>query len=102
VRELEDALRDAHSHLSGQQHPLLSDDLLRIKAPLERENNNPSAPNGAKDDANGDVVDSFGSLSIGQSGKTKFYGHIANSWVRRPYPLLPFSMPIVAEKSESR
>lgn len=38
VRELELALRDSHilSHPS-EQHPLLRDDLLQIKRPLERE-----------------------------------------------------------------
>lgn len=37
VRELEDALAKAHSYTSHLSHPLLSEDLLRIKHPLERE-----------------------------------------------------------------
>lgn len=83
VRDLEDALRDSHRQLSGEQHPLLAEDLLRIKAPLERESNNdtPRGANGVKEEAGHDVVDSFGSLSISHTGKQKFYGHTANSWV---------------------
>lgn len=83
VRDLEDALRDSHRQLSGEQHPLLAEDLLRIKAPLERESNSdsPRGTNGIKEEAGHDVVDSFGSLSISHTGKQKFYGHTANSWV---------------------
>lgn len=89
VRELEDALREAHVRLSPpspqghppQQHPLLTEDLLRIKMPLQRETPSERYGNGIKEEP-ADVVDSFGSLSIGQSGRTKYYGHVANSWVR--------------------
>ena len=82
VRELEDALRDSHSRLSDESHPLLSEELLRIKAPLERENIIDKDAHKAKEEPNADVLDSFGSLSISQSGRSKYYGHIANSWVR--------------------
>jgi hypothetical protein len=37
VRDLEDALRTSHSKNSTEPHPLLTDELLRIKAPLQRE-----------------------------------------------------------------
>lgn len=81
VRELEDALRDSHGHLSTQTHPLLTEEYLRIKMPLQRESSSERFGNGVKEEPAADVVDSFGSLSIGQSGRTKYYGHIANSWV---------------------
>jgi hypothetical protein len=83
VRELEDALRSDHAQLSNEQHPLLSEDLLKIKAPLQRDihslrtNSDPQK----EEESNPDVVDAFGSLSISLSGKTKFFGQIANSWV---------------------
>ncbi|KAF9059491.1 hypothetical protein BDP27DRAFT_1407611 [Rhodocollybia butyracea] len=83
VRELEDALRSDHSRLTPEQHPLLSEDLLKIKAPLQREAPATRAqPNGAskEDEPNPDVVDAFGSLSISLSGKAKFFGQTANSW----------------------
>jgi hypothetical protein len=84
VRELEDALRSSHAQLSPEQHPLLTEDLLRIKAPLQRET--PSMRNSTvhphkEEEVNPDVVDAFGSLSLGLSGRAKYYGQIANSWV---------------------
>jgi len=89
VRELEDALRASHAHLSSEQHPLLSEELLKIKAPLQRDANQAKPSTSApikEDEPNPDVVDAFGSLSIGLSGKTKYYGQIANSWVRMRRP----------------
>ncbi|KAJ7281861.1 fungal-specific transcription factor domain-containing protein [Mycena rebaudengoi] len=84
VRELEDALRTSHSHLSADQHPLLSDELLRIKAPLQREvpafRNQPPGNAIKEEEHNPDVVDAFGSLSISLSGGAKYFGTIANSW----------------------
>ncbi|KAJ7918735.1 fungal-specific transcription factor domain-containing protein [Mycena leptocephala] len=84
VRELEDALRSSHSHLSNEQHPLLSDELLRIKAPLQREVpafRNQATGNVIKEEEhNPDVVDAFGSLSISLSGGAKYFGTTANSW----------------------
>ncbi|KAH9479629.1 putative transcriptional regulatory protein C1F7.11c [Psilocybe cubensis] len=82
VRELEDALRASHSHLSTEPHPLLSEELLKIKAPLQRDINSikPSAAVTVKEEEqNPDVVDAFGSLSIALSGKTKYFGQTANS-----------------------
>ncbi|KIM44896.1 hypothetical protein M413DRAFT_442869 [Hebeloma cylindrosporum] len=83
VRELEDALRASHNHLSTEPHPLLSEELLRIKAPLQRDVNGSKSATSVtvkEEESNPDVVDAFGSLSIALSGKTKYYGHIANSW----------------------
>ncbi|KAF8885022.1 fungal-specific transcription factor domain-containing protein [Infundibulicybe gibba] len=82
VRELEDALRTSHSHLSAEQHPLLSDDLLRIKAPLQRELPTQRNPQTIvkEEEQNPDVVDAFGSLSISLSGRAKYFGQTANSW----------------------
>ena len=37
VRELEDGLRASHSQLSSEPHPLLSEEQLKIKMPLQRE-----------------------------------------------------------------
>lgn len=37
VRELEDALAEAHAARSSDQHPLLTPELLQLKRPLERE-----------------------------------------------------------------
>ncbi|KAJ7257904.1 fungal-specific transcription factor domain-containing protein [Mycena haematopus] len=84
VRELEDALRSSHQHLSSEQHPLLSEELLRIKAPLQREvpafRNQPQGHAIKEEEHNPDVVDAFGSLSITLSGSAKYFGTTANSW----------------------
>ncbi|KIJ20777.1 hypothetical protein PAXINDRAFT_165615 [Paxillus involutus ATCC 200175] len=83
VRELEDALRYSHSVVSPDKHPLLTDDLLQIKAPLQREpSNHRNAPKAEikEEEQNGEIVDAFGSLSISASGGAKYFGSIANSW----------------------
>lgn len=79
VRELEDGLRTSHSIHSQDPHPLLSEDLLRIKAPLQRENL--AIANSNADEPGGDVVDSFGSLSISDTGRTNYFGQATSSWV---------------------
>ncbi|OBZ66412.1 GTP-binding protein Rho3 [Grifola frondosa] len=84
VRELEDALRVSHGLHSLESHPLLSEDLLRIKAPIQRDNllqNATSSTNGSShDDQNADVVDSFGSLAISDTGRTNYFGQATSSW----------------------
>ncbi|KAI0788811.1 hypothetical protein C8Q75DRAFT_719488 [Abortiporus biennis] len=82
VRELEDGLRTSHSAQSTAPHPLLSEELLRIKAPLQREGLNNQTTNGdsATDGQSADVVDSFGSLSISEKGLTSYYGQATSSW----------------------
>lgn len=84
VRDLEDALRASHTLHSVEPHPLLSEDLLRIKAPIQRENLiNTGATNGNSDEQGADVVDSFGSLSISEGGRTNYFGQATSSWVSR-------------------
>jgi hypothetical protein len=59
VRDLEDALAEAHRARSRDQHPLLAPELLLLKRPLERE-----APEPQKDieaEAN-EVAQAVGSL----------------------------------------
>ncbi|KAH9935867.1 uncharacterized protein BXZ73DRAFT_45273 [Epithele typhae] len=77
VRTLEDALYDANSHLSTEPHPLLSDELRALKRPLERESQEEQ-----EQEPEPEVVESInvGSLSITESGHTKFYGGMANAW----------------------
>lgn len=84
IRELEDALRSSHLRLSAEQHPLLAEELLKIKAPLQRElpsNRDPNAVTVKTEEVDPEVVDAFGSLQISVSGKSKYFGQIANSWV---------------------
>lgn len=84
VRDLEDSLRHSHSLVSPDRHPLLAEDLLQIKAPLQREPpTHRNVPRGdvKEEEQNGEFVDAFGSLSINASGGAKYFGSIANSWV---------------------
>ncbi|KAG5637686.1 hypothetical protein H0H81_003602 [Sphagnurus paluster] len=61
-------------------HPLLTEDLLKIKRPLERERqDHPSILKDDKADLNDDI-DSVGSLSISPGGRATFFGQTANSW----------------------
>ncbi|EIN06066.1 hypothetical protein PUNSTDRAFT_54365 [Punctularia strigosozonata HHB-11173 SS5] len=108
VRSLEDGLRA--SHRGPEPHPLLADELLKIKMPLQRDVppahrhpgfNGQNAQNnggggggggggrfggegGSEEEGEGgegaEVVDAVGSLSISFSGRTKYYGNAANSW----------------------
>jgi len=61
VRILEDALADAHACYSDQPHPLLSQELLQIKYPLEREPTDTVIPRDDKQDQP-DTIDALGSL----------------------------------------
>ncbi|KAF8661287.1 hypothetical protein AX16_001386 [Volvariella volvacea WC 439] len=82
IRELEDALRESHMQHTTEQHPLLTPELLQIKAPLQREApafRNAQSNAVKEEESNPDVVDAFGSLSLGQGGQAKYYGGIANS-----------------------
>ncbi|KZT09905.1 uncharacterized protein LAESUDRAFT_722057 [Laetiporus sulphureus 93-53] len=78
VRQLEDALQDAYSHISLEPHPLLSEELLQIKRPLERETQEEAQqePEAGITEA----IDAVGSLYLGDSGHTKFFGTTANAW----------------------
>lgn len=90
VRDLEDGLRTSHSQNSSEPHPLLSEELLRVKAPLQREapSRNPTTINQQEEEHNPDVIDSFGTLAINGSGHTSYYGQFANSWVCRQLAIL--------------
>ncbi|KAH8093725.1 fungal-specific transcription factor domain-containing protein [Cristinia sonorae] len=76
VRELEDALQEAHADRSKDPHPLLTPELLQIKRPLERESTD--SPKEVEVDPT-EAID-VGSLSISESGHTSFYGTTANAW----------------------
>jgi hypothetical protein len=65
--------------MSSEPHPLLAEELLKIKAPLQRD---PPANRNSAEDNSAEVIDAFGSLSISVSGRASYYGSIANSWVR--------------------
>ncbi|THH32374.1 hypothetical protein EUX98_g1823 [Antrodiella citrinella] len=80
VRELEDALQEAHADRSKDTHPLLAPELLQIKRPLERESSDP--PKEVEVDP-AEAIDNFYLVrvrSISESGHTNFFGTTANAW----------------------
>ncbi|KAG6888567.1 hypothetical protein C0995_007356 [Termitomyces sp. Mi166 len=84
VRSLEDALAQSHALHSTFPHPLLTEELLQIKRPLERERLDLSNGKDEKGDLN-DNIDSMGSLSISHGGRSTFFGQTANSWNEEGY-----------------
>jgi hypothetical protein len=88
VRSLEDALRSAYSVVSEEPHPLLTDDLLKIKHPIQRDSSGGSQhqassppPDDRSSPPDAHIVDAVGSLSVSDAGRTQYFGHSANSWV---------------------
>ncbi|KAJ3515761.1 hypothetical protein NLJ89_g1555 [Agrocybe chaxingu] len=79
VRHLEDALSESHALTAHTAHPLLSEELLQIKRPLERERLD--VPTQEEKPETEDTIDSLGSLSISNDGRSTFFGQTANSWI---------------------
>ncbi|KAK2465637.1 hypothetical protein APHAL10511_002181 [Amanita phalloides] len=79
VRQLEDALHDSHAVHSSATHPLLAEDLLQIKRPLERDRADQISIKEERSEGI-DTIDALGSLSISHNGRANFYGKTANSW----------------------
>lgn len=71
IRQLEDALAILQSTVSTEPHPLLGDGLLSIK----------SSPMNQPDSLS-ETIDAFGTLTIGESGESKYFGPSAGSEVR--------------------
>jgi hypothetical protein len=87
IRELEEALCLAHSLVSHETHPLLTEELLRIK---DGGRSRSSREDDILDDTTSHVeaeldveksLERLGSLTLSDSGKSRFYGHAANGWV---------------------
>ncbi|EPQ56422.1 hypothetical protein GLOTRDRAFT_128366 [Gloeophyllum trabeum ATCC 11539] len=68
VRQLEDALGEVYSQQSSHPHPLLSEELLNIKRPLEREEQD-AAPTRERPEDAAEVIDAFGSLTFSRHVK---------------------------------
>ena len=71
IRQLEDALAILQSTVSAEPHPLLRDGLLPAKSsPVKQP------------DLLAETMDAFGTLTIGDSGESKYFGPSAGSEVR--------------------
>ena len=71
IRQLEDALAILQSTVSTEPHPLLADGLLSTHP-------SPVKP----PDVLREAMDAFGTLTIGDSGESKYFGPSAGSEVR--------------------
>ncbi|KIM82925.1 hypothetical protein PILCRDRAFT_783847 [Piloderma croceum F 1598] len=80
VRKLENALTDTHSSLSKEPHPLLTDKLLLIKEPLERNRPNPDPSKNDSKEEEDDETDEDDVVVVASSGRTTFFGRTASSW----------------------
>ncbi|KAL5524585.1 hypothetical protein ACEPAF_9725 [Sanghuangporus sanghuang] len=124
IRELEDALQIAHGSATGSAgHPLLSEDLLRIKNHLEQP---PPPATREVGDLDEDIVDSFGTLSIlergietyigadesvlklGAAGGMQYRMHPSlmspTSYPREAFPFSPLNLPIqeIRERNQEK
>jgi len=92
IRQLEDALAVLQSTVSGpsgEPHPLLHRDLLKIKSSIELHSASTAGPGGdehldREEEDEGDkeeYIDAFGTLAIRDDGAATFYGRSAGSEV---------------------
>ncbi|KAA1467521.1 hypothetical protein DENSPDRAFT_926673 [Dentipellis sp. KUC8613] len=80
VLELEEALRTLQNSVAPDvQHPLLKPELLLSKSPCPSGTNGSSAPSANGNSSDDELVDTFGTLSIGPTGDTRFFGATARS-----------------------
>ncbi|KAF8229501.1 hypothetical protein L208DRAFT_1480574 [Tricholoma matsutake] len=80
IRRLEDALAILQSTVSDERHPLLEDDLLKIKFGSEALDGR-QADQGSKEHTakQSQSIDALGTLSLGDSGEVKYFGRSAGS-----------------------
>ncbi|KAF7985873.1 hypothetical protein HWV62_43740 [Athelia sp. TMB] len=76
IRDLEDALALLQASVSADNHTLLRDELLSIKNVPEKQR---SAEPESIEDSPADPVDAFGTLTIDDSGESRYFGASAGS-----------------------
>lgn len=83
IRQLEDALAIVQSTVSDQRHPLLTDELLKVKFGSEAINAKQATDGSSEEEPMpSKSIDSLGTLSLGSSGKMQYFGGSAGSEVR--------------------
>ena len=86
IRQLEDALAILQSTVSDQRHPLLTEDLLKIKFGSEAINPRQNAND--EDTQTNRTIDALGTLTLGSSGDVHYFGRSAGSEVRLEHRLV--------------
>lgn len=77
IKELEEALATLHASVSFERHPLLRDELLKIKLPIEPNFDAISHFEKAKSESPSlppELITSLGTLTIDEHGPGKYFG----------------------------
>lgn len=87
IRQLEDALAIFQSTVSDERHPLLCEELLKIKFGSEALPKARKTPAEEEEERTSQTIDAIGTLTLNESGACAYFGRSAGSEVR-PRPLL--------------
>jgi hypothetical protein len=80
IRQLEDALAILQVTVSDKPHPLLTEDLLKMK--FGSEAINPKDPDDSDEDGYAaGAIDALGTLTLEDSGELRYFGRSAGSEV---------------------
>jgi hypothetical protein len=82
IRRLEDALAILQTSVSEERHPLLEDDLLKIKFGPEAPDDRQDFPGSEEQMMQSQSIDALGTLTLGDTGEVKYFGSSAGSEVR--------------------
>ncbi|KAF5341215.1 hypothetical protein D9611_006109 [Ephemerocybe angulata] len=77
IRQLEDALAILQASISEERHPLLTEELLKMKFGGEALDHKPPEPSLERNAE--DVVDALGTLALGDDGNAAYFGRSAGS-----------------------
>lgn len=80
IGQLEDALSIVYATVSSDQHPLLEEDLLKVKFAPESHNLPCQIP---KRPGASETIDTSGTITLEDNGEMKYYGRSAGSEVRQ-------------------
>lgn len=82
IRQLEDALAILQSTISDERHPLLQDELLKVKFGPEVVDGRQTSPVESEPTVT-QSIDALGTLTLGDAGEMKYFGSSAGSEVRQ-------------------
>lgn len=84
IRQLEDGLAILQASVSTERHPLLRDDLLKIKFGAEALKTQQSKAQDAEEQTK-QSIDALGTLTLTDAGEVKYFGRSAGSEVSRAF-----------------
>lgn len=80
IRQLEDGLAILQSSVSTERHPLLHDELLKIKFGAEALKSHQESPK-EEEEQTKQSIDALGTLTLTDAGEVKYFGRSAGSEV---------------------